>query len=200
MPVRSVALKLFQTLLFLVFLTAGVQAQSLTFEADYIDGIGEVAWLEGEIETRSLADFNHFMARNPETRLLIFYDVPGSADDITNIELSARIRALGLDTHAPGDSFIASGGVDLFLAGVVRSIECGAQLGVHSWQAGDGLEGGDLPRNDPEHHLYLDYYRSIGIADAFYWYTLEAASAADIHIMSDAEIAQYGLATTKRAC
>ncbi|GAB5509029.1 MAG: hypothetical protein Rhims3KO_04300 [Hyphomicrobiales bacterium] len=200
MLVRSFVLNCLKPLVLLGLLTTWVQAQSLTFEADYIDGLGEVAWLEGEIETRSLADFDHFMAGNPDTRLLIFYDVPGSGDDITNIALSARIRALGLDTYAPGDSFIASGGVDLFLAGVERTIDCGAQLGVHSWQAGDGVEGSELPRTDPEHHLYLDYYRSIGVADAFYWYTLEAASAADIHFMSDAEIAQHGLATTKRAC
>lgn len=200
MLVRSLVLNCLKPLVLLGLLTTWVQAQSLTFEADYIDGLGEVAWLEGEIETRSLADFGHFMVRNPDTRLLILYDVPGSGDDITNIALSARIRALGLDTYAPGDSFIASGGVDLFLAGVEKTIDCGAQLGVHSWQAGDGVEGSELPRTDPDHRLYLDYYRSIGVADAFYWYTLEAASAADIHIMSDAEIAQHGLATTKRAC
>lgn len=187
-------------LLFLAFMIGAAQAQSLSFEAAYVDGVGEVAVLEGTIGTGSPAAFDQFMARNPGIAVLVFLDVPGSEDDDANIALANRVHAMGLDTYALDNSFIASGGVDLFLAGARRTIECGAELGVHSWQAGDGREGIEFSRNDPQHSLYLDYYRSIGVADAFYWYTLEAASADDIHIMRDEAIAQYGLATTKRAC
>lgn len=187
-------------LLFLVLMIGGAQAQSLSFEAAHIDDVGEVAVLEGTIGTGSPTAFDRFMARNPGITVLVFLDVPGSEDDDSNITLANRVHAMGLDTYALDDSFIASGGVDLFLAGARRTIECGAELGVHSWQAGDGREGVEFPRSDPEHGLYLNYYRSIGVADAFYWYTLEAAPADDIHIMSDEAIAQYGLATTRRAC
>lgn len=181
-------------------LSVAAQDQPLQFIPERVDGTGIVGVLEGYVDSGSPAAFERFMADYPGVGLLIFYFVPGSADDDANIELANRIHELGLATYAPGDSFLASGGVDLFLAGVERTIECGAELGVHSWATGDGREGIEVPRNDPQHRLYLDYYRTIGIDDAFYWYTLEAAPADDLHIMSDAEIAEHGMATTKRRC
>jgi hypothetical protein len=34
----------------------------------------------------------------------------------------------------------------------------------------------------------LNYYKVVGIPQAFYWCTLEAAPASDIHIMTEDEI------------
>ena len=101
----------------------------------------------------------------------------------------------GFNTHVPADGEIASGGVDFFLSGVERTVDTGALLGVHSWAAGDGTTGADVPRDDPQHQLYLDYYAEMGIPAEFYWFTLEAAPAEDIHPMTEAEIEKYGLLT-----
>ena len=67
-------------------------------------------------------------------------------------------------------------------------------LGVHSW-GGDDFTGAELPRDDPAHDLYLDYYSEMGIPTEFYWFTLEAAPVEDVHFMTPEEIAQYKITT-----
>lgn len=89
---------------------------------------------------------------------------------------------------------IASGGVDFFLAGVGRTVDTGGKLAVHSW-AGDGVTGDQVPRDDPQHSLYLDYYAEMGIPAEFYWFTLQAAPAEDIYYMTADEMAEYQMTT-----
>lgn len=134
-------------------------------------------------------------AGHPEIKSIILRFVPGSVDDEANLEASRLIRSGGLKTIVPTGGLVASGGTDMFLAGLAREIRAGACVGVHSWAAGDGTEGKDLPRADAEHRLYLGYYDEMGIAPAFYWFTLDAADADGMHYMSTAEIAQYGIVT-----
>ena len=117
-------------------------------------------------------------------------EVPGSIDDEANLAAARLVRSYGLKTLVPTDGLIASGGVDFFLAGVERIVEPNAMLGVHSW-AGDDFTGAELSRDNPEHRLYLDYYAEMGIPAEFYWFTLKAAPAEDIHFMTPEEIAQY---------
>ena len=73
----------------------------------------------------------------------------------------------------------------------------GAQIGVHSWAAGGGVEGADLPRGDPQHDLFLDYYRDIEFPNytEFYFYTLNAAPSSSIHFMTAEEIVRWQIAT-----
>lgn len=98
-------------------------------------------------------------------------------------------------TYLPAQGEIASGGTDLFLAGVRRIVERGARIGVHSWSI-DGADTGDtLARDHPEHEVYLSYYRDVGIAEDFYWYTLQAAPPEDIHWMTEEEMALYVIYT-----
>ena len=59
------------------------------------------------------------------------------------------VRNRGIATHLPADGEIASGGVDFFLAGVKRTAEAGAKIGVHSW-ADDDYEGRELDSNAAE--------------------------------------------------
>lgn len=148
----------------------------------------------GEINSQTLKQFNRLHAQNPHIRTLTLVDVPGSMDDDTMIALSYRVRELGLNTHLRADSEIHSGGVDLFLAGVKRSIEPGAILGVHSWSDGE-RDAADYPRNSPEHDYNRHYIEDMLGSDAFYWFTIYAAPADDIHIMSEAEIRKYRLRT-----
>ena len=160
------------------------------FRADGTD-----MYISGEINALTLEQFNNFMVAHPNTTRMVFGIIPGSIDDETNIKLGYEVRRLGLATHLTQSSEIYSGGVDLFLAGKKRTIESGAVIGVHSWADGLGREGKDVPASSPQHQLYLDYYRTMGIDDSFYWFTLEAASADDIHLMTEAEIKQYGFVT-----
>ena len=150
--------------------------------------------MNGEINSKTLDQFNEVMADNPSITTLIEVDVPGSLDDETMYQLVYRVRELGLNTHLRSDSRIYSGGVDLFLGGVERSIETGAELGVHSWSDGTN-EALDFPRGSPEHEANRRLIEDMLGADDFYWFTIEAAPAAGIHIMTADEIETYGLIT-----
>lgn len=155
---------------------------------------GDVATMTGEITGRTPDKVAELLDAHPNLSTIVLLDVPGSLDDVANVEAARLVRAAGLATHVPADGEIASGGVDFFCAGVTRSAESGARFGVHSWSGG-GVEGWELDRDDPEHELYLDYYVEMGIPEDFYWFTLEAAEARDIHWMSEEELATYGLLT-----
>ena len=155
---------------------------------------GDKLMMQGEINSKTLTQFEDVIAENPNIRTLVELNVPGSLDDDTMIALAYRVRELGLNTHLTATSEIYSGGVDLFLAGVNRTMENGAKIGVHSWSDGS-KEAKDYPRDAPEHEqnrLYIE--RMLG-DDAFYWFTIYAAPADDIYVMTDAEIRQYGLLT-----
>ena len=104
------------------------------------------------------------------------------------------VRRAGMTTYLPSRGLAASGGTDLLLAGARRIVECGAQVGVHSWASGP-VNGNDLPRDDPRHRFYLDYYRDINVPDAFYWFTLQAAAPDSVHWMTEDEMALYGVRT-----
>jgi hypothetical protein len=122
-------------------------------------------------------------------------NVPGSMDDEINLLASMEIRNRGINTHIPSDGMVASGGSDMFLAGVKRTIAPGARIGVHSWSDGSGKAALDYPSDHQAHDIYLDYYNAIGITTDFYWYTLEAAPADSIHWMTTAEMTLYGVLT-----
>jgi len=155
---------------------------------------GTRLFMEGEINSKTLAQFEEVYAANPDIETIVELVVPGSLDDDTMIALAYRVRELGLNTHLTATSEIYSGGVDLFLAGVERTMEPGAKIGVHSWS--DGFkDAADYPQDAPEHEqnrLYIE--RMLG-DDAFYWFTIYAAPADDIYVMTDAEVRQYGLLT-----
>ena len=150
--------------------------------------------MNGEINSKTLDQFNEVIEDNPQISTLVEVDVPGSLDDDTMYQLVYRVRELGLNTHLRSDSRIYSGGVDLFLGGVERSIETGAELGVHSWS--DGVnEAIDFPRGSPEHEANRKLIEDMLGSDAFYWFTIEAAPADAIHVMTSDEIARFGLIT-----
>ncbi len=134
--------------------------------------------------------------QNPNAKTLILLNVPGSVDDISNLKIAREVRAAGLKTVVPADGMVASGGTDLFLAGVQRTIESGACIGVHSWAGGTIFnirQGRDYPKDAPEHEKYLNYYDQMGIPSEFYWYTLDVADAESIHWMRDSEIKRYAV-------
>ena len=111
---------------------------------------------------------------HPDITTMVFENVPGSADDISNLQAAGLIRRAGFTTLIPSYGMVASGGTDLFLAGKIRHIEPGACIGVHSWGGGGFLyhiEGAELPKDHPEHKKYIDYYKEMGTDPEFYWFT-----------------------------
>ena len=86
---------------------------------------GDTLLMTGTINSKTLAQFNEIYAQNPDITTLVELSIPGSMDDDTMIALAYRVRELGLNTHLRARSEIYSGGVDLFLAGVRRTIDAG---------------------------------------------------------------------------
>lgn len=154
---------------------------------------GDTAFMVDEIGSDTPDAVRTLLSDYSDVTTISLVNVGGSSDDQANLEASRLVREAGLATHVPADGEIASGGVDFFLAGATRSFDDGARFGVHSW-AGDDIEGADLPEDDPEHDLYLDYYAEMGVDADFYWFTLEAAPAADIHWMTSDELDTYDFA------
>jgi hypothetical protein len=153
--------------------------------------------LIGAVDQASPAQFRALLSRHPGVKRIDMIDCPGSEDDDANLAVARMIRAAGIATHVPSGGSIRSGGVELFLAGQQRTIDKGAEIGVHSWQDSDGLEASDFAADDPVHKPYLDFYVDMGMkpeaARAFYDFTNHAASYNDLHVMSEAELQRFGL-------
>ena len=158
-----------------------------------------IAIMNGVIDSNTPKHWDNFIVANPTINKMIMKDCPGSEDDEANLEAARKIRQQGIAIHLPADAVIASGAVDLYLAGTTRTREAGSKIGVHSWSDGGSREATDFPVGHANHQPYIDYYKEMGFsqtdAEAFYYFTINAAKAADIHWMTDAEIEQYKLLT-----
>lgn len=152
---------------------------------------GDKAVMYGTITAETPARVLQLIFEHPGVRTIQMARVPGSIDDQANLRAATYVRNYGFNTELTHKSMVASGGTDFFLAGNQRKVAKGAMAGVHSWAAPDGREGIDIPRDDPQHQLYLKYYQQMNIPAAFYWYTLEVAPARGIHWMTEDELQQY---------
>lgn len=159
----------------------------------YVEGTDAYLW--GTITDAFPCKIDYLLTAYPWVDTLVLEYIPGSMDDEMNFAAGLRIHRAGLATYVLSDSELYSGGVDLFLAGVRRSGEPGAIFGVHGWSDSAGFEARDIPRDGPEHDRYLDYFRAIGIPADFYWFTVDAAPADDMHIMSEAELERFDFFT-----
>lgn len=146
------------------------------------------------LNAKTFGQVQEIIKTNPQVDTLVFTAMPGSIDDEVTFKMGRWLRAKKLNTHLTAQSVIASGAVDLFLSGVNRTMENGAQLGVHSWSDGR-KEAADYPKGSEEHVLNRDYIVDMGVSEAFYWFTIYEAPADAIHWMSKEEIIEHGLLT-----
>lgn len=67
---------------------------------------------------------------------------------------------------------------------------------MHAWaEDGADYKAQDLPKDDEEHEMYLEYYRNIGVPEEFYWFTLQAAPYEEMHYMTEEEIRRFKILT-----
>lgn len=151
---------------------------------------GDIAKMKGVINAETPAKVLQLIFEHPNVRTIVLENVPGSIDDESNLRAARYVRKFGFTTVIRANGSVASGGTDFFLAGRKRVVEPGGRLGIHSW-GGPGYQGKDVPKDDPQHQLYLKYYEEMEIPGEFYWRTLEAAPANDIHWMTEEEIRQF---------
>jgi hypothetical protein len=152
--------------------------------------------LYGTIDAHSPEEFRKLVAAYPGVSLIRMIECPGTLDDEANFEVARMVRARGMATLVPATGSVRSGGVELFLAGVKRTAETGAEFGVHSWQDDEGQQAKDAPADDDTASEYVNYYKAMGLAPdtakAFYAFTNKTAFE-NIHYMTPAELAQFHL-------
>lgn len=170
-----------------------------TFDIFTVQPDEQTVVMNGEIKSRTLQDFTNLLQGHPNIQRIHMGTVPGSNDDEINFQVGLMLRQNNINTHVLDNGIIASGGVDFFLAGVQRTLGENTMVGVHSWSDGDGNQATDFPMDSPEHLPNIQYYENIGYSSQwsrdFYFFTINAASAEDIHWMTEAEIAQFELTT-----
>lgn len=155
---------------------------------------GKNMFLAGEINTKTPKTIKKAILDNPQVTTLVLTQMPGSLDDEALFPFAEWVRRRGLNTHLRSTSEIASGAVDLFLAGKDRTMEKGARIGVHSW--GDGnKQASDYPLQHGNHQMNADYITRMLGSDGFYWFTIYAAPADSVHWMNEVEIDKFELLT-----
>jgi hypothetical protein len=137
----------------------------------------------------------------PQVTTIVMLACPGSENDEANLKASLLLRKRGYKMYLPKGAFIGSGAVDMFLLGSQRVIDATYKsVGVHAWSDGI-MEATDFPKGHAYHQLYISYYMRIGLtqeqAENFYYFTIYAASADDIHWMTEEELDQYQVRTCK---
>ncbi|QZT36553.1 hypothetical protein K5X82_15060 [Halosquirtibacter xylanolyticus] len=154
--------------------------------------------VDGIINSNALEDFKRLMEEQPDIKKLRFIQCDGSIDDSINLVLGTLIHKNRFNTEIVANGSVASGGTDLFLSGIYRTIGSNVEIGVHSW-AGDEEVATDFEKGHKYHEPYIRYYQEIGMtrddAEAFYYFTIYAAPADGIHIMTPEEIEQYKIQT-----
>lgn len=160
--------------------------------------VENMAYGNGNTNGMSVSMVRQFLNDNPQVDTLVMGKMPGTEDADMNIRIAREIRKRGLKTHLPRNGFIASGAVDLFLAGTERTMECGGMIGVHSW----GLTGDRTQTISPKtlgvdrrQKYHENFLNDMGIDPAFYVFTREAAEPSQLHFMTEEEIEKYGLLT-----
>jgi len=120
----------------------------------------------GSTDGASPKHFEAMLRDFPAVSVLEMVEAPGTSNDIANLEVGRMIRANNIATHVPYGGSVRSGAVELFLAGVDRTMEPGAQFAVHSWLDNYGREPDDFAPDAPANRLYLDYYVEMGMSEA----------------------------------
>jgi len=122
------------------------------------------AALTGATDGQSPVQFQAMLQDHPGIETIEFLEASGTRNDIANLALGRMIRAAGIATRVPENGSVRSGAVELFLAGVERRVDDGAEFAVHAWQDALGRDPGDFAADAPENRLYLDYYEEMGMS------------------------------------
>ena len=156
------------------------------------------AILTGELGTSTYIQIKNLVQDSPEVDTLVIAEVRGSLNDEINVHTGYLVRKSGLNTEIPAYGYAYSGGVDLLLSGVKRTVADSAEVGVHSWCCVDDKTAADLPKNHPAHQSLVDYSAAMlgsKKGKAFYFYTLEAAPFDGVHIMKPDELKMFDVIT-----
>ena len=152
------------------------------------------AVLSGILGTKTYVQFQDLSLDHPSVNRIVFKSVAGSVNDAINMHTGRLIRQGQYTTVMNADGEAYSGGVDLYAAGITKEYQAGGKLGVHAWCCKGDKDAGELSQKDPAHGAQLTYFREIlgkELGPEFYFFTINAAPADDIHLMTQMEIDKY---------
>ena len=194
-----IPLPVFAVLAMLIVLMVGLAGNEADPYRLKFTVVGNAAYGTGFTDSRSVGVVRDLVAAHPEVDTLVLGQMPGTTDVDMNRRIARRIRAEGLNTHVPANGYIASGAVDLFLAGVRRTVECGARIGVHSWGSPLGFQPSDGIRDDqrPRQRRLL---QELGIHPDFYDFTMQAAGADELYVLTVPDMLRWGVVTEDPGC
>lgn len=124
----------------------------------------QIVELDGLTDSRSPAQFVAMTSKFPHLSVLRMANCPGTIDDVANLRLGRLIHARGMATIVPSSGSVRSGAVEIFIAGVMRTAEYGAEFAVHAWSDRKGLEVANSAASDPISQAYLAYYSEMGMS------------------------------------
>lgn len=181
-------------LVLIAAITARLQPQDglLSFRV-----VGTQAFGNGYTDTDSARVVRKLVNDHPAVTQLVLQRMSGTQNADANLKIARDIRRFGLATHLEASSYIASGAVDLFLAGTQRTMECGAKIGVHSWAitGGDGQFSPESMGTDTRRRIQERFLRDMGFDPDFYVFTRDAAGPNEIYILTADDIARFGILT-----
>ncbi|MBA2853904.1 hypothetical protein [Methanococcus maripaludis] len=156
---------------------------------------GDNAVMVGIINENIVLEVENLVNSHPNVKTIVMLNVPGSINSYANLKAARIVRKNNISTIVPKNGYIASGGTVFFCAGVNRSIEEGAKVGVHSWKNDIIKDASKIPKESSVHKPYVDYFNEMGISDEFYWFMISSSPSFGMHYMNDYEIKKYGLIT-----
>ncbi|TMO82171.1 hypothetical protein [Pseudoalteromonas spongiae] len=152
------------------------------------------AELSGTLGSKTYVQFRDLALDHPSVNRIIFKSVDGSVNDDINMHTGRLIHQAQYTTVMPADGEAYSGGVDLYAAGIKKEYQVGGKLGVHAWCCEGDKDAGQLSKSHSAHGAQLTYFREIlgqELGPEFYFFTINAAPADDIYLMTQAEINKY---------
>lgn len=159
---------------------------------------GTRAYGYGYTDGRSQDVVSKLVRKHPDVETLVFVNMPGTQNLTSNSHLARSIRRAGLKTELLPNSRIASGAVDLFLAGTERTVACGAMIGVHAWGMGD-YDAQDAWW-DNHRTASRDFLSDMGIDPDFYDFRTDAAGTESIHWLAVDEINRWNVSSETITC
>ncbi len=150
--------------------------------------VNERLIIRGEISARTAAAFADVLKQNPQVSVIVLQHITRVTDVPAVFAIGRMIRARGLHTALQSDSDIHAEAVFMFLAGVERRMVAGAQIGLGSWTARDFSRAPDFAGAS-------EYTVEMLGSDAFYLFALRNGPSDGIYVMTEDEIAQFGLLT-----
>ena len=159
---------------------------------------GNSIFLNGVIGLQTYQQLHEIAAQSATPKTVIFEKVDGTYSHIATAFTGRLIREAGWNTYATQDSEIFSGGVDLFLSGVTRVVEEGADLGVHPGCCYAGREAGELPEDHPYHRQLVEYSNEmLGEPDGaqFHHFTDRVVPFDKFRLLSNEDLLYWRVAT-----